>query len=134
MTRWESDSNESMYKKWCMGACANGVKCVVVEWVKRNIRWFVHTERMKREEFVKKVYVSERVGCSQRGRPLGRWKDRVKEYLCERGDGRGSRLEQVRRECLDRERWRLFWCHQTLKGRPQRESGNTDRYTHTKNK
>jgi len=54
------------------------------------------------------VYVSEIEGPSRRGRPLGRWKDKVKEYMCERGAGRRGRLEQARRECLDRERWRLF--------------------------
>ncbi len=37
---------------------------------------------MKSEEFVKKVHVSEIVGPSSRERPLGRWKDRVKEYVC----------------------------------------------------
>ncbi len=35
-----------------------------------------------------KEYMCER-GASRRGRPLGRWKDRVKEYMCERGAGRG---------------------------------------------
>ncbi len=39
---------------------------------------------MEREELVKKVYGSEAVGHSRRGRPLGRWKDRVKEYMCVR--------------------------------------------------
>ena len=27
MTRWESESSESMYGKCVMGTCANGVKC-----------------------------------------------------------------------------------------------------------
>ncbi len=35
--------------------------------------------RMKREDSVKKVYVSNSVGPDSRGRPLGRWKDKVKE-------------------------------------------------------
>ncbi len=35
------------------------------------------------EEFVKKVYVSESVGPSSRGRPPGRRRDRVKEYICD---------------------------------------------------
>ncbi len=39
---------------------------------------------MKSEEFVKNVYVSEIEGPSRRGRPLGRWKDRVKEYISEK--------------------------------------------------
>ncbi len=65
---------------------------------------------MGREEFVRKVYVSGGVGPNSRGRPPGRWRDRVKEYMCERGAGRGGGLDQVRRECLDRERGRLFCC------------------------
>ncbi len=32
---------------------------------------------------------------------LWRWKDRVKEYMCERGATRRGRSEQARRECLD---------------------------------
>ncbi len=35
-------------------------------------------------EFVKKVYMSESVGPNSRGMPLGRWRDGVKEYMCER--------------------------------------------------
>ena len=58
---------------------------------------------MGSEEFVKKVYTSKSVGPNSRGRPPGRWRDRVKEYMCERGGG----LDQARRECLDRERRRL---------------------------
>ncbi len=41
-------------------------------------------ERMKSEEFVKEVYVSDSMGSNSRGRSLGRWKERVKEYMCER--------------------------------------------------
>ncbi len=44
-------------------------------------------ERMGSEEFVKKVYVSVSVGPNSRGRPPGRLRDRVKEYVCERGAG-----------------------------------------------
>ncbi len=65
---------------------------------------------MKSEEFVRKVYVSEVLVPSSRGRLLGRRKDRVKEYMCERGITRREGFEQARRECLDRDRWRLF-CH-----------------------
>ncbi len=54
--------------------------------------------------FVKKVYVSEMKGHSRRGRPLGRWKDRVKEYMSERGASRGEGLEQANRKCLYWER------------------------------
>ncbi len=54
-----------------------------------------HVVRMGSEEFVK-VYESELEGPNRRGRPLGRWKDRVEEHLGERGiNGRGV-LEQVR--------------------------------------
>ncbi len=42
------------------------------------MRWFGHIERMGSEEFVKKVYMSEGAGPNSRGRPLGRWKSRVK--------------------------------------------------------
>ncbi len=65
---------------------------------------------MGREEFVKKVYVSGGVSQNSRGRPPVRWRDRVKEYMCEKGATGGGRLDQTRRECLDRERWRIF-CH-----------------------
>ncbi len=63
---------------------------------------------MGREEFVKKVYESELKGPNRRGRPLGRWKNRVEECRKERGiNGRGV-LEEARRECWHRERWRVF--------------------------
>ncbi len=55
-----------------------------------------------------------------RGRPPVRWRDRVTEYMRERGATRGA-LDQARRECLDRERWRLFCLGHTLGGRSQRE-------------
>ncbi len=45
---------------------------------------------MGSEEFIKKVYEIELEGPNRRGRPLGRWKDKVEEYLGERGiNGRG---------------------------------------------
>ncbi len=79
-----------------------------MEWVKRNtLRWFGHIERMGSDRFVRKVYESERVGPYSRGRSLGRWRDRVKEYKGERGATRGGWLDRARRECLDRERWTL---------------------------
>ncbi len=64
---------------------------------------------------MKKVYVSYSVGPNNKGRPLGRWKASVKEYMRERGVNRGGRLDQARRECLDRERWRFF-CYGYLLG------------------
>ncbi len=60
--------------------------------MKRNtLKWFIHVEKMGSEEFVKKVYDSELKGPNRRGRPLGKWKDRVEEYLGEKGiNGRGG--------------------------------------------
>ncbi len=57
VTRWNGESNESVYKRCGMGSRANGVSCGVVEWVKRNTLRFGHIERMGSEEFVKKVQV-----------------------------------------------------------------------------
>ncbi len=109
MTRCDGERNESMYERCGMGNHANGMNCGVVEWVKINsLRWFGHTERMKSEEFVKKVYMSERVCPYSRGRPPGRCRDRVKEYMYERGAARKRGLDSAKREYLDRERWRLF--------------------------
>ncbi len=68
-------------------------------------RWFGHIERMENEEFVKKMYQSSVEGPNRRGSPLGRWEDRGKEYVSERGV-RGNGLEWARRECMDMERWR----------------------------
>ncbi len=85
------------------------------------LRWFRYTERMGSEEFMKKVYMSESVGPNSRRRPPGRWRDRVKEYMCERGATRGGRLDQAKRECLDRKKWRLFCRDHLLGKRSQRE-------------
>ncbi len=71
-----------------------------------TLRWFGHNERMGSEKFVKKVYWSSVEGTDRRGRPLGRWEDRVREYVSERGV-RGSGLEWARRECMDREEYNL---------------------------
>ncbi len=87
-----------------------GVVWDVVKRVKINmLRWFGHVA-----EFVKNVYVSESVGPNSRGRPLGRWRDRVKEYMCERNANKG-RLDQARRECLYKERWMPF-CYDYTHG------------------
>ncbi len=89
------------------------------------LRWFGHIERMENEKFVKKVYLSSVEGPNRRGRPLGRWEDRVKEYVSERGV-RGNGLEWARRECGDRERWRSIYCGHPLGGCFQREQGVGD--------
>ncbi len=59
-------------------------------------------------------------GTSRRKRPLGRWEDRVREYVSERGVSR-IRLEWARRDCMDRERWRFVCRGQSLGGQFQRE-------------
>ncbi len=64
---------------------------------------------MESEEFVKTVYLSSVEGPNRRGKPLGRWEDRVKECVSERGV-RGNGLEWARRECTDRGRWRSICC------------------------
>ncbi len=80
MSRWDGVSNESMYERCGMRGCESGVGCGAVEWVKRStLRWFGHVERMENEEYVK-AYLSSVEGRNRRGRPLGRWEDRVKEY------------------------------------------------------
>ncbi len=80
ITRWDCESNESMYVEYGIGTEEGGVNYGMVKWVKK--RWFGHIERMKSEEYVKKVYVSDVEAPNSRGRPLGKWKNRVKEYMC----------------------------------------------------
>ncbi len=48
--------------------------------------------------------MSESVDPNSRGRPPGRLRDRVEEYMYEGGATRGGGLDQARRECLDREK------------------------------
>ncbi len=61
-------------------------------------------------------------GTNRRGRTLGRWEDKVKEYVSER-EVRRNRLEWARRECMDRERWRSVCRGHPLEGRFRRERG-----------
>ncbi len=60
------------------------------------------------------VYEIESDGCNGRGKPIGRCKGRVEEYLGEGDVNRRGILEQVRRECWDMERWRIFCSGQHL--------------------
>ncbi len=66
---------------------------------------------MKSEAFPKKVYLSSVVGPNRRERPLGRWEDRVKEYVGEKGMKgiglewarsklRGWKLRNLSRRCI----------------------------------
>ncbi len=53
-----------------------------------------------------------------------KWRDRVQEYVRERGERSLRNLEQVRGECQDRERWKLF-CHgHPLVGAPRSRRPN----------
>ena len=52
---------------------------------------------------MKKVYVSETESPRRRGRPVVRWKDRVKEYMHDKVVDRGIGIELARRKCMDRE-------------------------------
>ncbi len=84
-SRWDGLSNECVYERCGMRGHGSGVGCGVVEWVKRNtLRLSGYIERMRNEKFVT-VYLSSVEGTNRRGRPLGRWKDRVREYVSERG-------------------------------------------------
>ena len=64
---------------------------------------------------MKKVYVNE-TEDPKRGIPVVRWKDTVKEYMHERVADVREVIRQVRRECIDRERWRLFYRGHPLGG------------------
>ncbi len=63
-------------------------------------------EQMEESKMTRRVYVSEIEGGNVRGRPPGKWRDRVQEYVRERGEGSLRNLEQARRVCQDRERWK----------------------------
>ncbi len=83
----------------------------VVDEVKRQtLKWFGHVERMEEGKMTKRVYVSGIEGGNVRGRPPVKWRDRVQEYVRERGKRSLRNLKQARGECQDRERWKLF-CH-----------------------
>ncbi len=52
-----------------------------------------------------------------RGRLPMKWGDRVLEYVRERGERRMRGLENARRECKGRNKWRLFCCgHHLIEG------------------
>ncbi len=78
---------------------------------------------MENEEFDKKMYQSSVEGPNRRGRPLGRWEDKVKEYMSER-EARGNGLEWARKECMDMERWGSVCCGHPLGGRFRREKAS----------
>ncbi len=53
-----------------------------------------------------------------------KWRDRVQEYVKERGEGSLRKLEQARGECQDRERWKLFCRGHPLVGAPRSRRRN----------
>ncbi len=65
----------------------------------------------------KRVHVSETERGNIRGQLPVKWRDRVKEYIRERGEGVLRNIEHPKGECLDRERWRLFCCSHSQVGR-----------------
>ncbi len=101
-------SNESVYE--CYGMChgGEGKKWGVVEVKRQTLKWFGHMERMEESKMTRRVSVSEIKGGNARGRPPVKWRDRVQEYVRERGERSLRSFEQARRECLDRESWKLF--------------------------
>ncbi len=68
--------------------------------------------------------MSEIEGGNVRGRPPVKWRDRVQEYVRERGEGSLRNLEQARKECHDRERWKLFCRGHPLVGAPRSRHQN----------
>ncbi len=72
----------------------------------------------------RRVYVSEIEGGKVRGRPLVKRKDRVQEYVRERGEGSLRNLEQAKGKCQDRERWKLFCRGHPLVGAPRSRCQN----------
>ena len=125
---WQDmESNENVYERFGMESKGVGIKCGVVEWVKRNsLRWFGHVERMQKENLAKRVYNSEIEGRGVRGRPPVRWTRRVEEYYNER-NGRGiNGLQGAGRACLDRVSWRSFCRGHPLEGNSRRERGVGD--------
>ncbi len=103
-----------------------GKKCGVVEEVKQQtLKWFGHMERMEESKMTSRmVYVSEIEGLNVRGQPPVKWRDRVQEYVRERGEGSLRNLEQATRECQDRERWKLFCRGHPLVGAPRSRCRN----------
>ncbi len=125
VSRMDGMRNKSVYEHFGMCLVGEGKKCGVVEEVKRQtLKWFGHMERMEESKMTNRVYVSEIEGGNVRGRPPVKWRDRVQEYVRERGEGSLRNLEQARRECQERERWKLFCPGHPLVGAPRSRSRN----------
>ncbi len=59
------------------------------------LKGFGHIERMEEGKVTRRVYVSEIEGGNVRGRPPVQWRDRVQEYVRDRGEGSLRNLEHV---------------------------------------
>ncbi len=90
----------------------------------QTLKWFGHMERMEEGKMIRRVYVSKIKVGSVGGRPLVKWIDRVQEYVREWGEGSLRNLEQARRECEDRKRWKLFCRGHPLVGAPRSRHRN----------
>ncbi len=125
VSRMDGMSNESVYERFGMCHVGEGKKCGVVEEVKRQtLKWFGHMKRMGKSKMTRRVYVSEIEGGNVRGRPTEKWRDRMQEYITEKGEGSLINLEEARGECRDRERWKLFCCGHLLVGAPRSRRRN----------
>ncbi len=74
-----------------------GKKCGVVEVRRQTLNWFSHMEQMVESKITRRVYVSEIEGGNARGLPPVKWRDRVQEYIKERGERSLRNFEQARR-------------------------------------
>ncbi len=68
--------------------------------------------------------MSEKEGGNVGGRRPVKWRDRAQEYVRERGEGSLRNFVQARRECQDRERWKLFCRGHPLAGVPRSRRQN----------
>ncbi len=73
---------------------------------RQMLKWFGHMEQMEEGKMTRRVNMSEIEGGNVRERPPLKWRNRVQDYLRERGEGSLRNLEQARRVCQDRERWK----------------------------
>ncbi len=62
---------------------------------RQTLKWFGNVEGMEEGKMAKRVYVGEIEGGNVRGRPPVKWRDRVQEYVRERGEGSLRSLEQA---------------------------------------
>ncbi len=82
------------------------------------------TGRSKPQKVEGKKIIRLRWKGNVRGRRPVKWRDRVQENVRERGGGSLRNLEQARKECQDRERWKLFYRGHPLVGAPRSRHRN----------